>query len=62
MCEALNSIYRTASTMETSYETLRLSKPADFVCQVELNRPDKRNAMNPTFWRYNVLRMDTSVI
>lgn len=60
---ALNSIYRTASTMETSYETLRLSKPADFVCQVELNRPDKRNAMNPTFWReirecFNALAQD----
>ena len=34
------------------YETLLLSRPADHVIQVELNRPEKRNAMNKAFWRY----------
>ena len=34
------------------YETLLLSRPKDYVIQVELNRPDKRNAMNKSFWRY----------
>ena len=34
------------------YETLLLSRPKDNVIQVELNRPDKRNAMNKSFWRY----------
>jgi len=33
------------------FETLKISKPANHVMQVELNRPEKRNAMNGTFWK-----------
>ncbi|XP_022106988.1 delta(3,5)-Delta(2,4)-dienoyl-CoA isomerase, mitochondrial-like isoform X2 [Acanthaster planci] len=33
------------------YETLAVSQPRDYVKQVELNRPEKRNAMNQTFFR-----------
>lgn len=34
-----------------SYETLSVTKPSEWVYQVELNRPDKSNAMNRAFWR-----------
>ncbi|XP_067680035.1 delta(3,5)-Delta(2,4)-dienoyl-CoA isomerase, mitochondrial-like [Haliotis asinina] len=33
------------------YETLNITRPRDMVVQVELNRPEKRNAMNHVFWR-----------
>uniref|UniRef100_A0A8C8RVU7 Delta(3,5)-Delta(2,4)-dienoyl-CoA isomerase, mitochondrial n=1 Tax=Pelusios castaneus TaxID=367368 RepID=A0A8C8RVU7_9SAUR len=34
-----------------SYETLKVSQVREKVLHVELNRPDKRNAMNAAFWR-----------
>ncbi|KAH1181249.1 hypothetical protein KIL84_002183 [Mauremys mutica] len=34
-----------------SYETLKVSRVREKVFHVELNRPDKRNAMNTVFWR-----------
>ncbi|KAG6928176.1 enoyl-CoA hydratase 1, partial [Chelydra serpentina] len=34
-----------------SYETLKVSQAREKVLHVELNRPDKRNAMNAVFWR-----------
>uniref|UniRef100_H3BYF6 Delta(3,5)-Delta(2,4)-dienoyl-CoA isomerase, mitochondrial n=1 Tax=Tetraodon nigroviridis TaxID=99883 RepID=H3BYF6_TETNG len=33
------------------YTTLAVSHPAEFVTHVEFHRPEKRNAMNRTFWR-----------
>lgn len=44
------------SAMSTSgglpaYETLVLSSPEEHVVQVEFNRPEKRNAMNKTFFK-----------
>lgn len=38
---------------DTSYkfETLAVSKLKDYVMQVEMNRPEKRNAMNMEFYR-----------
>lgn len=33
-----------------SFETLLVSQPAEHVFQIELNRPDKLNAMNVAFW------------
>ncbi|XP_038641949.1 delta(3,5)-Delta(2,4)-dienoyl-CoA isomerase, mitochondrial isoform X3 [Scyliorhinus canicula] len=33
------------------FETLRVSQARDSVLHVELNRPEKRNAMNKTLWR-----------
>lgn len=36
--------------MAYSFETLAVSNPAEHVFQVELNRPDKLNAMNVAFW------------
>ncbi|XP_046825768.1 delta(3,5)-Delta(2,4)-dienoyl-CoA isomerase, mitochondrial isoform X1 [Vespa crabro] len=32
------------------YETLSVSMPKPFVCMVQLNRPEKRNAMNGKMW------------
>ena len=34
------------------YTSLAISQPAEFITHVELNRPEKRNAMNKVFWRY----------
>lgn len=34
----------------STYSSLLLSRPANSVTHVELNRPDKRNAMNRAFW------------
>lgn len=33
------------------YETLAVSQPREWVTEVRLNRPEKRNAMNQSFWR-----------
>ncbi|XP_071962486.1 delta(3,5)-Delta(2,4)-dienoyl-CoA isomerase, mitochondrial-like [Antedon mediterranea] len=33
------------------FNTLAVSQPTNFVYQVELNRPEKRNAMNRLFWK-----------
>ena len=41
----------TISALPT-YETLRLSRPVEYVVQIELNRPQKRNALNGQFWKY----------
>ena len=41
-----------SATMACSYETLEVTRPAEWVVQVQLNRPEKSNAMNiQTFWR-----------
>lgn len=36
--------------MLSSYETLSVTSPKDFVVHVELNRPDRLNAFNKTMW------------
>lgn len=33
------------------FKALKVTRPADYVVQVELNRPEKRNAMNTDFWK-----------
>lgn len=33
------------------YKSLKVTRPREFVVNVELNRPEKRNAMNSDFWR-----------
>lgn len=49
----LVSIRTMSSTPAPSYDfqTLKVTSPSEFVKQVELNRPDKRNAMNTAFWK-----------
>ncbi|XP_038074273.1 delta(3,5)-Delta(2,4)-dienoyl-CoA isomerase, mitochondrial-like isoform X2 [Patiria miniata] len=39
------------SPLNYNYETLAVTQPKDYVKQVEMNRPEKRNAMNQTFYR-----------
>lgn len=36
------------------YKTLEVTEPSQHVFKVQLNRPDKSNAMNRDFWRYVV--------
>ncbi|XP_028404557.1 delta(3,5)-Delta(2,4)-dienoyl-CoA isomerase, mitochondrial-like [Dendronephthya gigantea] len=43
-------ISRMFSTQEYKFETLDVTKPRDHVYQVNINRPEKRNAMNQAFW------------
>ncbi|KAL3274824.1 hypothetical protein HHI36_019607 [Cryptolaemus montrouzieri] len=38
------------SSASNQYETLSVSVPKEFIYHVELNRPDKLNAMNNTMW------------
>ena len=44
-----------AVTMATEgalkFETLEVTRPSEWVVQVQLNRPDKSNAMNMAFFR-----------
>ena len=40
-----------SAAMARSYETLEVTRPAEWVVQVQLNRPEKSNAMNRPFWR-----------
>jgi hypothetical protein len=42
---------RNMSTEEYKFDTLSVTRPREFVVQVELNRPKKLNAMNQAFWR-----------
>ncbi|XP_065194787.1 delta(3,5)-Delta(2,4)-dienoyl-CoA isomerase, mitochondrial-like [Sycon ciliatum] len=47
----------------SQFESLAVRRPSDFVVQVELNRPEKRNAMNRVFWKemvecFNLLAID----
>lgn len=37
--------------MQDSYETLQISRPADHILQITINRPDARNAMNTQMGR-----------
>ncbi|BFZ06823.1 hypothetical protein BsWGS_09863 [Bradybaena similaris] len=39
-----------SATTEYTFTTLKVTSPSEFIKQVELNRPDKRNAMNASFW------------
>jgi hypothetical protein len=41
-----------SSSAPSSYETLAVSQPSPYVTRVQLNRPQKSNAMNMPFWRY----------
>ncbi|XP_064602509.1 delta(3,5)-Delta(2,4)-dienoyl-CoA isomerase, mitochondrial-like [Liolophura sinensis] len=39
-----------SSQTQYQFQTLKVSQVKDYVSQVELNRPEKRNAMNQIFW------------
>ncbi|XP_078315056.1 delta(3,5)-Delta(2,4)-dienoyl-CoA isomerase, mitochondrial-like isoform X2 [Crassostrea virginica] len=39
------------TTEQYKFETLNVTRPKEFVVQVEMNRPKKLNAMNREFWR-----------
>lgn len=44
------TLKRTMTSSAYKFETLNVTEPSEFVYHVEINRPDKRNAMNKTFW------------
>ncbi|XP_018432411.1 PREDICTED: delta(3,5)-Delta(2,4)-dienoyl-CoA isomerase, mitochondrial-like [Nanorana parkeri] len=48
---ALRNMSSEAGLASYNYETLKVTTPRDHVFHVELNRPEKRNAMNRAFWR-----------
>ncbi|GFN82316.1 hypothetical protein PoB_000882200 [Plakobranchus ocellatus] len=39
-----------SSSMNYDFKTLKVDTPAEYVKHVELNRPEKLNAMNTSFW------------
>jgi len=45
------TLKRTMTSSAYKFETLNVTEPSEFVYHVEINRPDKRNSMNKTFWR-----------
>lgn len=45
----VNGVYRSYST--PAFTTLSVSVPKEFVYHVQLNRPDKRNAINNDMWK-----------
>lgn len=49
----VRSIHRCMSSLP-NYETLKLTQPQSHVTLVELNRPDKHNAMNKQLFEYVV--------
>ncbi|XP_069602659.1 delta(3,5)-Delta(2,4)-dienoyl-CoA isomerase, mitochondrial-like isoform X3 [Ranitomeya imitator] len=51
----LQNMSSDATMSSYSYETLKVTTPADHIYHVEINRPEKRNAMNKAFWREMVL-------
>ncbi|KAM5146208.1 delta(3,5)-Delta(2,4)-dienoyl-CoA isomerase, mitochondrial isoform 1-T1 [Mantella aurantiaca] len=51
----LKNMSSEAGLASYNYETLKVTAPRDHIFHVELNRPEKRNAMNKVFWREMVL-------
>ncbi|XP_071490561.1 delta(3,5)-Delta(2,4)-dienoyl-CoA isomerase, mitochondrial-like [Diadema antillarum] len=52
-----------AAMSKYNFETLVVTAPEEFVYKVEMNRPEKRNAMNKAFWRemvecFNIIARD----
>ena len=51
----LRMLARTENTQSSApYETLKVTQPFPYVSKVQLNRPEKSNAMNSAFWRYSI--------
>ncbi|XP_040179256.1 delta(3,5)-Delta(2,4)-dienoyl-CoA isomerase, mitochondrial isoform X1 [Rana temporaria] len=51
----LRNMSSEAGPASYDYETLKVTTPKDNIFHVEINRPEKRNAMNKAFWREMVL-------
>ncbi|XP_077336470.1 delta(3,5)-Delta(2,4)-dienoyl-CoA isomerase, mitochondrial isoform X2 [Lithobates pipiens] len=51
----LRNMSSEAGLASYDYETLKVTTPKENIFHVELNRPEKRNAMNKAFWREMVL-------
>ncbi|KAG8448866.1 hypothetical protein GDO86_015803 [Hymenochirus boettgeri] len=51
----LRTMASEAETSKYQYETLKVTTEPNHIFHVELNRPNKRNAMNKSFWREMVL-------
>ena len=56
MCYYIGQLFRARITMATlpQYESLLLSQPREHMTHMEINRPEKMNAMNKAFGRYNL--------
>ncbi|KAK2146485.1 hypothetical protein LSH36_605g02072 [Paralvinella palmiformis] len=48
---ATNSTRSMSLVSGYSFETLKVESPKDYIFHVEMNRPDKLNAMNQIFWK-----------
>lgn len=50
-CQLGQNAVRAMSTAGGPFTSLSVSRPTEAITHVQLNRPDKRNAMNRAFWR-----------
>ena len=48
---AMSSSTPSPAASGSSYTTLAVTQPAQFITHVEINRPEKLNAMSRAFWR-----------
>lgn len=47
---SMMSIRKLSEDSQQKYETLKVTSPHDYVYHIQINRPQTRNAMNPTFF------------
>lgn len=57
---AVRAMSSSGASGSSPYTTLAISHPAEFITHVEINRPEKRNAMNTAFWRWETLWNDAT--
>lgn len=50
--ESIPNMRKMVNTKSLHFETMSVISPKPFVYHVELNRPDKLNAMNKPMWLY----------
>ncbi|CRK87791.1 CLUMA_CG001549, isoform A [Clunio marinus] len=50
MLKTAKTVFRFQSRMLSTFQTLKVTSPKEYVKQVELNRPDRLNAFNKTMW------------
>ena len=56
LCAMTTSPSEAAALADYPFETLKVSQPHEYVLHVQMNRPQKRNAMSRKFWKWVVFQ------